>query len=137
METVLGEAKAGGLGSINAEPWFISATSKALACGLFADLVSANADGPCHFALDGPAGTWRGFACPHALAANTACVVLADRWSRPHFVSACFGLWAWSAEVQFAGVSPLGPACWLGEKDKSRSSTSKVVQDVWDFHLET
>ena len=53
-------------------------------------------------------------------------------------VSACFGLWAWSAEVQFAGaVSPLSPACWLGEKDKSRSSTSKVVQDVWEVYLET
>ena len=73
--------------------------------------------------------------CPGALAASHACYVT-DRWFTPHFsLLARFRIGAWTADVAcpVAG-QPLWPACWLDTPDRSSSSTSRVVQDVWAIY---
>ena len=71
------------------------------------------------------------------LAAATACYVSPDRWFTPHFsVSAEFSLSAWDATVERARThSPLWPACWLQYPDRSRSSASPEVRDIWDVYI--
>ena len=72
-----------------------------------------------------------------ALAAANACYVSPDRWFTPHFsVSAEFSLSAWDATVDPARThSPLWPACWLQYPDRSRSSASQEVRDIWDVYI--
>ena len=55
----------------------------------------------------------------------------------PHFsVCAEFSLSSWDAIVDRARThSPLWPACWLQSPDRSRSSTSREVRDVWDVYI--
>ena len=93
----------------------------------------------CQFQLDEDKGSRRDFllACPIALAAATACYVSPDRWFTPHFsVSAEFSLSAWDATVERARThSPLWPACWLQVPDRSRSSGSPEVRDIWDVYI--
>ena len=93
----------------------------------------------CQFQLDEDKGSRRDFllACPIALAAANACYVSPDRWFIPHFsVSAEFSLSAWDATVDRARtLSPLWPACWLQYPDRSRSSASPEVRDVWDVYI--
>ena len=71
------------------------------------------------------------------MAAATACYVSPDRWFTPHFsVSAEFSLSAWDATVDRARThSPLWPACWLQYPDRSRSSASQEVRDIWDVYI--
>ena len=94
----------------------------------------------CRFDVGGAPGTRRDFllVCPSALAAGTGCLVLEDRWFRPHFsVSAQFGVGAWSAEVQVArAVSPLASPCWIDYPDRSRHSLSKSVQGAWQIYFD-
>ena len=73
--------------------------------------------------------------CPGALAASQACYVT-DRWFTPHFsVLARFRIGAWMADVACpVACQPLWPACWLDTPDRSSSSSSRVVQDVWDVY---
>ena len=75
--------------------------------------------------------------CPNALAASHACDVT-DRWFSHHFsVLARFRIDAWMAEVSCpVACQPLWPACWLDTPDRSSSSSSRVVQDVWDVYRE-
>ena len=70
---------------------------------------------------------------PNALAASDACFVT-DRWFTPHFsVVARFCIDAWMADVACPIVcQPVWPACWLDTPDRSSSSATRVVQDVWD-----
>ena len=73
--------------------------------------------------------------CPNALAASQACYVT-DRWFTPHFsLFARFRIDAWIADVSCpVACRPLWPACWLDTPDRSSSSSSRVVQDVWDVY---
>ena len=93
----------------------------------------------CQFQLDEDEGSRRDFvlACPIAMAAATACSVLPDRWFIPHFaVYAEFSLSAWDAAVERTKVhSPLWPACWLTCPDRSRSSQSHEVRNIWDVYI--
>ena len=93
----------------------------------------------CQFQLDEDKGSRRDFllACPIALAAASACYVLPDRWFTPHFaVYAEFSLSAWDATVDRARTYfPLWPACWLQRPDRSRSSASQEVRDIWDVYI--
>ena len=94
----------------------------------------------CQFQLDEDKGSRRDFllACPVALAAASACICipLIDGLL-PHFsVSAEFSLSSWDATVDRARThSPLWPACWLQVPDRSRSSTSSEVRDIWDVYI--
>ena len=71
------------------------------------------------------------------MAAATACYVSPDRWFTPHFsVSAEFSLSAWDATVEQSRThSPLWPACWLQCLDRSRSSASPEIRDIWDVYI--
>ena len=73
--------------------------------------------------------------CPGVLAASQACYVT-DRWFTPHFsVLARFRIDAWMADVSCpVACQHLWPACWLDTPDRSSSSSSRVVQDVWDVY---
>ena len=75
--------------------------------------------------------------CPIALADASACYVSPDRWFTPHFaVYADFSLSAWDATVERARThSPLWPACWLNSPDRSRSSQSHEVRNIWVFYM--
>ena len=74
---------------------------------------------------------------PIALAAANACYGSPGRWFSPHFsVSAEFSLSAWDTTVDRARThSPLWPACWLQYPDRSRSSASQEVRDIWDVYI--
>ena len=73
--------------------------------------------------------------CPGALAASQACYVT-DRWFTPHFsVLARFRIGAWMADVACPiACQTIWPACWLDTPDRSSSSSSRIVQDVWDIY---
>ena len=73
--------------------------------------------------------------CPCALAASQACCVT-DRWLTPHFsLIARFRIGAWVADVDCpVACQPIWPACWLDTPDKSSSSSTRMVQDVWDIY---
>ena len=84
----------------------------------------------------GPGGTlW--LLAHNALAASTACRVT-DGWFSPRFsVFAEFSTRQWTAEVSCPRVTqPVWPACWIDTPDRSSSSTSEVVQDIWDVYRE-
>ena len=59
-----------------------------------------------------------------------------DKWFTPHFsLLARFRIDAWMADVSCPiACQPLWPACWLDTPDRSSSSSSRVVQDVWDVY---
>ena len=74
------------------------------------------------------AGSRRDFpiAC-RALAASTACWVTVAE----------FSFRQWVAEVSCPGATkPVWPACWIDIPDRSASSSSQVVQDIWDIYNE-
>ena len=54
----------------------------------------------------------------------------------PHFsVLARFRIDAWMADVSCpVACQPLLPACWVDTPDRSSSSSSRLVQDVWDVY---
>ena len=86
---------------------------------------------------DDGSGSRRDFfiGCPNALAASQACCVT-DRWFTPHFsLLARFRIDAWMADVSCpTACQPLWPACLLDTPDRSSSSSSRIVQDVWDVY---
>ena len=75
-------------------------------------------------------------ACTNALAALTACQVT-DRWFSPHFsIFVEFFILQWTACVSCPGDTQLvWPACWVDTSDRSASSSSKVVQDIWCVYM--
>ena len=131
-------------GDQNADPSVTPCLGKGISAGKFVDLALAFSRGAgtapvptCRFSLEGGAGTRRDFlvGCPNAMAASDACFVT-DRWFTPHFsVFARVRINAWLADVACPVVCQLvWPACWLDTPDRSSSSSSRVVQDVWDVH---
>ena len=94
-------------------------------------------DATCRFNREEGTGSRRDFfvGCPNVLAASDACYVT-DRWFTPHFsVLARFRIGAWMADVACPVVcQPVWPACWLDTPGRSSSSSTRVVQDVWDVY---
>ena len=131
-------------GDVNADPAVIPCLVKGISAGRFVDLALAISRGagsaPAatgRFSLEGGAGTRGDFlvGCPNALAASDACFV-SDRWFTRHFsVFVRFRIDAWMVNVACPVVcQPVWPACWLDTPDRPSSSSSRVVQDVWDVY---
>ena len=131
-------------GDLNADPAVIPCLAKGMSAGRYVDLALAHSLGAgstpditCTFNRDDGSGSRRDFlvGCPGALAASHACYVT-DRWFTPHFsVLARFRIDAWMADVSCpVACQPLWPACWLDTPDRSSSSSSRIVQDVWDVY---
>ena len=131
-------------GDLNADPAVIPCLAKGMSAGRYVDLALAHSlgaglapDNTCTFNRDDGSGSRRDFfiGCPGALAASHACYVT-DRWFTPHFsLLARFRIGVWMADVACpVACQPLWPACWLDTPDRSSSSTSRIVQDVWDVY---
>ena len=131
-------------GDLNADLAVIPCLSKDISSGKFVDLALAFSLGAgltpdiiCTFNRDDGTGSRRDFfvGCSGALAASQACYVT-DRWFTPHFsVLARFRIGAWMADVACpVACQPLWPACWLDTPDRSSSSSSRIVQNVWDIY---
>ena len=131
-------------GDLNADPAVIPCLAKGISAGRYVDLALAYSlgagltpDVTCRFNREEGTGSRRDFfvGCPNALAASQACYVT-DRWFTPHFsVLARFRIDAWMADVACPIVcQPIWPACWLDTPDRSSSSSTRVVQDVWDVY---
>ena len=148
LQAVLAEAQAVCVGQpmliagdLNADPAVIPCLAKGISAGRYVDLALAHSlgagiapDATCRFSREDGTGSRREFfvGCPGALAAYQACSVT-DRWFTPHFsVLARFRIGAWMADVACPVVcQPTWPACWLDTPDRSSSSPTRVVQDVW------
>ena len=131
-------------GDLNADPAVIPCLAKGISAGRHVDLALAFSlgagiapDVTCRFRREEGTGSRRDFfvGCPGALAASQACYVT-DRWFTPHFsVIARFRIDAWMADVACPiACQPIWPACWLDTPDRSSSSSTSSVQDVWDVH---
>ena len=131
-------------GDLNADPAVIPCLAKGISAGRYVDLALAYSQGAglapdaiCRFSREEGTGSRRDFfvGCPGAFAASQACYVT-DRWFTPHFsVLARFHIGAWMADVACpVACQPLWPACWLDTPDRSSSSSSRIVQDVWDIY---
>ena len=131
-------------GDLNADPAVIPCVAKGMSAGRYVDLALAHSlgagvrpDNTCTFNQDDGSGSRRDFfvGCPSALAASQAFYVT-DRWFTPHFsLLARFRIDAWMADVSCPiACQPIWPACWLDATDRSSSSLSRVVQDVWDVY---
>ena len=130
-------------GDFNADPAVIPCLAKGMSAGRYVDLALAHSLGAgvmpgntCTFNKDDGSGSRRDFFidCPNALAASQACCVT-DKWFTPHFsLLARFRIDAWMADVACPVACHLWPACWLDTPDRSSSSSSRVVQDVWDVY---
>ena len=125
-------------GDLNADPAVIPCLAKGISAGRYVDLALAYSlgagltpDATCRFSREEGTGIRRDFfvGCPIALAVT-------DRWFIPHFsVVARFCTDAWMADVAWPIVcQPVWPACWLDTPDRSSSSATRVVQDVWDVY---
>ena len=131
-------------GDLFADPAVIPCLAKGISAGRYVDVALAYSLGAglapditCRFNREEGTGSRRNFfvVCPGALAASQACYVT-DRWFTLHFsVLARFRIGAWMADVACPIASqPLCPACWLDTPDRSSSSSSRIVQDVWDVY---
>ena len=131
-------------GDLNADPAVIPCLAKGISAGRYVDLALAYSlgagvapDVTCRFSREEGTGSRRDFfvGCPGALAASQASYVT-DRWFTPHFsVIARFRINAWMADVACPiACQPIWPACWLDIPDKTSSSSSRIVQDVWDVY---
>ena len=132
-------------GDFNVEPTKIPCLLKGIMAGLWFDLQGAwaRASGvepsvTCKKYLASSGGTRRDFilGCPLAAAALGCCGVDPSRWVQPHFaVRTDFQGSRWSAKVkQPCRVTPLWPASRVSAVDKSRSSRSTEVRDIWDIY---
>ena len=133
-------------GDLNADLAVIPCLAKGISAGRYVDLAFAYSlgagltpDATCRFSRDEGTVSRRVFfvGCPHDLAASRACYVT-DRWFTPHFsVFVSFRIGAWMADVACPVVcQPIWPACWLDTPDRSSSSSTRAVQDVWDIYRE-
>ena len=132
-------------GDLNADPAVIPCLAKGISAGRYVDLALAYSlgaglapDNTCTFHRDDGTGSRRDFfvGCPGALAASQACYVT-DRWFTPHFsLLVRFRIGAWMADVACpVACQPFWPAMLVGHCcDRSSSSSSRVVQDVWDVY---
>ena len=131
-------------GDLHADLAVIPCLAKGISAGRYVDLALAYSlgaglapDVTCRFSREDGTGSRRDFfvGCPGTLAASQACYVT-DRWFTPHFtVLARFRIGAWMADVAYLVVcQPIWLACWLDTPDRSSSSSSRVVQDVWDIY---
>ena len=131
-------------GDLNADPAVIPCLAKGISAGRYVDLAIAYSlgaglapDVTCRFSRGDGTGSRRDvfLGCPSAPAASQACHIT-DRWFTPHFsVLARFRIGAWMADVACPVVcQPIWPACWLDTPDRSSSSSTRVVQDVWDIY---
>ena len=131
-------------GDLNADPAVIPCLAKGISAGRYVGLALAYSSGAglapdatCRFSREEGTGSRRDFfvGCPHALAASVAYVVT-DRWFTPHFSEvARFCVDAWIADVACPEVcQPVWLACWLDTPDRSSSSATRAVQDVWDVY---
>ena len=131
-------------GDLNADPAVIPCLAKGMSAGRYVDLALAHSLGvgstpgiTCTFNRDDGSGSRRDFfvGCSNTLAASHACDVT-DRWFLPHIsVLARFRIDAWMAEVSCpVACQPLWPACWMDTPDRSSSSSSRLVQDVWGVY---
>ena len=131
-------------GDLNADPAVIPCLAKGMSAGRYIDLALAHSLGAgltpditCTFNRnDGPGSRLDFFVeCPGALAASQACYVT-DWWFTPHFsVFARFRIGAWMADVACpVACQPIWPVCWLYTPDRSSSSSSRIVLDVWDVY---
>ena len=132
-------------GDLNADLAVIPCLAKGISAGRYVDLALAcslgaglTLDVTCRFSREKGTGSRRDFfvGCPNnALAASQSCSVT-DRWFTPHFsVLACFRIDAWLADVASPIVSqPIWPACWVDTPGGSSSSSTRVVQDIWDVY---
>ena len=129
---------------LNADPAVIPCLAKGISAGRYVDLALAYSlgagvapDVTCRFSREDGTGTRKDFfvGCPGALAASQACYVT-DRWFTPHYsVFARFRVDAWMADVACPiACQPIWPACWLDTPDRSSSSSTRIVQDVWDIY---
>ena len=134
-------------GDLNADPAVIPCLAKGISACRFVDLALACSrgagvalDATCKFKREGGAGSRRDFnvCCLNASAAPSDACFVTDRMFTPHFsVLACFRIDAWMADVACPIVcQPIWPACWLDTPDRSSSSATRVVQDVWDVYRE-
>ena len=132
------------VGDLNADPAVIPCLAMGISAGRYVDLALAYSlgagaapDAACRFSREDGTGSRMDFfvGCPGALAASQACYVI-DRWFTPHFsVLARFRIGAWMADVACPVVcQPIWPACWLDTLDRSSSSATRVVQDLWDVY---
>ena len=133
-------------GDLNADPAVIPCLAKGISAGRYVDLALAYSQGAglaldvtCRFSREEGTGSRRDFfeGCPGALAASQACYVT-DRWFTLHFsLLARFRIGAWIADVACpVACQPICLACWLDTPDRSSSSSTRVVQDVWDIYRE-
>ena len=133
-------------GDLNADPAVIPCLSEGIYSGRFVDLALAYSreaglapDATCRFNREEGTGSRGDFflGSPNALAAADACYVT-GWWFTPHFsVLARFRIGAWMADDACPVVcQPVWPACWLDTPDRSSSSSTRVVQDVWDVYLD-
>ena len=94
-------------------------------------------DVTCRSSREEGTGSRRDFfvGCPNALPASHTCYVT-DGWFTPHFSAlARFRIGAWMGDVACPVVcQPVWLACWLNTPDRSSSSSTRVVQDVWDVY---
>ena len=131
-------------GDLNADPAVIPCLAKGISAGRYVDFALAYSlgagltpDATCRFSRKEGTGSRRDFfvRCPNSLAASDACFVT-DRWITPHFsVLARFRIGAWIADVACpVACQLLWPACWLNTPDRPSSSTTRVVQDIWDVY---
>ena len=128
---------------LNADPAIIPCLAKGISAGRYVDLALEysrgavlSPDATCRLSREDGTGSRRDFVgCPNALAASDACFVT-DRWFTPHFsVIARCCIDAWMADIACPVVcQPVWPACWLDIPDRSSSSSTRVVQDVWDVY---
>ena len=133
-------------GDLNADPAVIPCLAKGISAGRYVDLALAYSQGAvlapvvtCRFSREeGTGSRWDFFVgCPSALTASQSCFVT-DRWFTPHFsVLARFRFGAWMADVACpVACQPIWPACWLDTPDRSSSSSTRTLQDVWDVYRE-
>ena len=131
-------------GDLNADPAVVPCLAEGTSVGRSFDLALAYSLGAgltpgttCTFNRDDGTGSRRDFfvGCPGALAASQACDVT-DRRFTPHLsVIVRFRIDAWKADVACpVACQPIWPACWLDITDKTSSSSSRLVQDVWDVY---
>ena len=116
---------------ISAGLWFDMQGDWARAAGVGPD-VTCKRDWACL------GGTRRDFVlgCPLAAAALGGCWVDGCCWIQPHLsVCASFVAARWSGKViQPVRVSPLWPASWVSVVDKTRTSRSAEVRDIWEIY---